>query len=765
VPIQLIVDEYNIDLEGAVDTVSVPVDIYPCRERIYGYLKQNNQVVHRICIKSQALYLRFKDFEGLEGVFPTVVLNPKALFRKKFDYDCPTWLTSELVVELKLLDVIDSEKKEDFVEFIIESTDPTILTENNFNLAIEKIENKKVLFKSLLKINDVKERLATRFSISFDVEKHRLISLFDYLLVGENFKLNLNQLKVEQHTDELRKIVSHFKLNLALPPRTINSELLKLPILPLNEDVNKDLVNKWLGICDDINRLIVHEKYAFEDIAKVLISPWPALLNMIDRLIDDNINYLTDDLVFKLESFSSIESEILTAKLNNYRKSVEKIVFPKSPDVNSVLKWVDGYLDKTRKDFSAGNEINSDNAVEFSHWLNNEGPRISRTNAHWLSFSKGVSQSLKENKIVVICMIDALSFIHDDLITDIFSKIDHLTLQKEKLFSPLPTLTEVGKLTVLTGKEMGTHSLPSSEAIKDRYKEYLPSDQALKIFKSWEDTRQSKIENDQKLLVFFENRIDERLHDCPSFDKHRQDVNAVLGQLKVKIESWRKDAIMLNKEIDFYITADHGMTVCEDHETVNIEGVIKDRVIKVDKRPLELPNNCTFIKTKGKESGYIVPFDRRYFSNKRKGRVLSHGGMTPEEVFIPNYKLYSGLKTHYKDVVNIELKEDECKKTNNTWSISLGLSSSIDIDELKVSFKPPFICYKKISSVISGKYTAVTFDFKSSVEQSGLTELGFELSYVLQGEVYKELKSISINFPRKLIEESKASSDFEGMFE
>jgi len=765
VPIQLVVDEYNIDLVDVANAVSVPSDVYPYREKLYGYLNQNNQVIHRVYFKSRALYLRFKDFEGLDGVLPTITLNPKTIFNKKFNIDCPDWLTNDLIVELNLLEAICNKEDGDLVNIIIGCVDPTVFTENDFNVAIEKLGTNVNQYKLLLKIDAVRERIVFKFSSSFDIDKHRINSLFDYLFAEQDFHVSLNKLKIEQHTDELRKIVSYFKLNYPLPARTINSELLKISNFLLQEDLAIDLVDKWLEISADVNRLILHEKYSFEDIVKLLISPWPSLLNMIEEFIDININYLTDELLFKLENFASKESKILTTKLKSYKISVEKIEFPEAPNVDTVLKWADGYLDKTRKDFTADNEIDSDNAIKFAHWLKNQGPRISRTNSHWLNFSKQVSQSLKDNKIVVICMIDALSSLHEDLIIDSFSTIEHLTLEKDKLFAPLPTLTEVGKIAVLTGKEMGTHSFTSDQAIKDRYKEHLNSSQSLKIFKSWEDTRKSKIEVDHKLLVFFENRIDERLHDCPSFEKHRKDVKAVLNQLKTKIESWRKDAIMLNKEIVFYITADHGMTVCKDHENLNVSGTIKDRVIKVDRSPVELPKNCSFINIAGKDSGYIVPLDRRYFSSKKKVKVLSHGGLTPEEVLIPNYKLYSGRKAHYQDVIRVELNDKECKKINNKWAISLEFNSIINIDDLRVRFNAPFICNQEVVCLTPGKALIENFEFLSSVEQAGLTEVSLEVHYTIQGKAHKEIKNLSIDFPRKLIEESRASSDFEGMFD
>lgn len=764
-PIQLVVDEYNIDTDNVQDTVSSPSDIYPYRERLYGYLKQNNQIVHRVCIKSQALYQRFKDFEGLDGVLPTIKLNPRSLFTKKIACNCPDWLTNNLIVELKLLDTSLIHESENIIDFIIDCVEPTIYNEPDLNKAIEKLGSKSLQFYKLFKVYDVRKRLISHFSGSFDVEPSRLESLFDYLFGEKDFNTSFNKLKIEIHIAELRKILSYFQINHPLPARTVSSDLLKFSNFELSEDSANELVSMWLELAEEINRQILHGKYDFTDIEKLIISPWPSLLNIIESFIEVNINYLTDELLFKLESFSTKDSDELLAKLNKYRESAEKIEFPINPDVATVLKWADSYLEKTRKDFRADNLIDSENALKFADWLNNQGPRISRTNYHWLSFSKQVSKSLDDNKIVVICMVDALSALHEDLIIDTFSTIEHLTLEKERLFAPLPTLTEVGKLTVLSGKEMGTHSLTSSAAIFDRYKENLSSSESLKIFKSWEDTKRSRIEVDNQLLVFFENRIDERLHDCPSFDKHRKDVKAVLTQLKTKIEAWRKDAIMLNKEIVFYITADHGMTVCDEHEAICLEGTVKDRVIKVDTRPRDLPKNCSFINIAGKGSGYIVPLDRRYFSSKKKGKVLTHGGMTPEEVFIPNYKLFSGKRSQYQDAIDVEVYEQECRKVNDKWTITLAFNSTVDIRDLKVNFQPPFSCYKKIETLESGKQIINEFEFKTEIEQAGLTIVSLHFSYLLRGNTYIEEKQVSLNFPRKLIEESAASNDFEGMFD
>jgi hypothetical protein len=137
--------------------------------------------------------------------------------------------------------------------------------------------------------------------------------------------------------------------------------------------------------------------------------------------------------------------------------------------------------------------------------------------------------------------------------------------------------------------------------------------------------------------VFLENRIDERLHECVDFEKHRKDVSLVLRQMMNSIDNWKKDAAYMNRDIVFLVTADHGMTVTQSKYQGEMLGEAKERVFKVPASYVGEHDDFALLKSGGKKS---------YLAAKKRVRLaddalLTHGGLTPEEVLIPFVTLSS----------------------------------------------------------------------------------------------------------------------------
>lgn len=96
---------------------------------------------------------------------------------------------------------------------------------------------------------------------------------------------------------------------------------------------------------------------------------------------------------------------------------------------------------------------------------------------------------------MVVTVIDALSALNQDILLDEVVTIDHLTVIPDTLFAPLPTLTEIGKLAVLTGKPTYSLSNNSETALQQTYQT------PLRIIKSWEDANE-RITEQTNLVVF-----------------------------------------------------------------------------------------------------------------------------------------------------------------------------------------------------------------------------------------------------------------------
>lgn len=397
----------------------------------------------------------------------------------------------------------------------------------------------------------------------------------------------------------------------------------------------------------------------------------------------------------------------------------------------------------------------------FTNWLLKQSARIARSSHDWRQFSKCVEGYLEQEYLVIICMVDALSALNQDILDEAISKIDHLDVKKEILFAPLPTLTEIGKMSVLTGIE--SHKLVSDQelALRDRYQAYLPNQNSLKVIKSWKSVTEH-IDDNTNLLVFFENRIDERLHDCVEFSKHRKDVSSILAQMAEACNRWKRDAGYLNRDVVFLITADHGMTVVQTQYQGPLLGEVKERVFKVDKPPLDDNYDFSYIKKNHNGAGYLVPKKRFGLS---KSALLTHGGLTPEEVLIPFVTLTSRLPSPGKTPLELNLLSDKCQRINDkAWQISIELMASITLHNIKIRFNDPFFANEEIDTIRENRTQKILINFTSTYEQIGLTEIDVRLTYERNGAHEINNKQFSCVFPEPLIDKDADTKGFEDMF-
>ncbi|NCO70519.1 MULTISPECIES: PglZ domain-containing protein [Shewanella] len=760
--IKFYLDIYQVFSGDNLNIVNTPSDVDRFRQLIYSNLSRNETTDLCIYFHSKTLYSRFRDFEGLDGVAHTNIIDPKSLFAENKSCEVPAWITSSLIVSLDLLNY-DYEQS-CFEEYILNVIAPDFIQCSDFKSKIESICNRHQDFRIILNIEQVRFFVVSKIANEFELDSSRIDHLLNYLFNEQDVSENLKELMLQQHFEKLRTILSFFKITKSLPPRTISLDVINLPLIDYCENLNSDLSKKWLEVTEQVHRKITHGDFDFKELHRVLISPWKVLIDYLDCLVESNVNYLTDDFLIKLERYNTKGARALFDKLRCRKDNAVDVNFPESSDVNSVIEWSDRYLTKTRDDFVAGNIVNSDIAINFAHWLINQEARILRSRHHWTTFSKQVSKSFSDDKVVVILMIDALSSLHEDLIFETFSQIEHLNIEHSKLFAPIPTLTEIGKIAVITGKEATKNVSNVEDAILNAYHSHLSSKSSLQIFKSWASIRENRLEQDTKLVVYFENRVDEFLHKAADFNQHQNHVKTMLNSLKSQIISWQKDALQMNKAITFHITADHGVTVCRDFKKPVVQGEIKERVIKVEHRPNELDDDYTFVGIDGKNSGFLIPFDRRYFSKSQNSSILAHGGLTPEEVLIPYYNLYSGVTKSYNNFT-LNAISSECFYVSGKWCLRLKISTPVNIDNFRIKLANPFSGKHAIERINEGQTIEFDFAFECTVSQEGLTDIKFDLQFEVNGNKKIQTQSISVCFPPKILEASLASKKFEGMFD
>jgi hypothetical protein len=753
-PVQLILDYFGIDNEDALQVENSETSVNTSHQRIRQYLREQSPSMYRIRLTNPALYHRFEYLEGMEDVLPTLHLIPRLLLAEKFKTTLPDWLSDQLIVALNLLNTPTPKTDFDgFAEQLLSVCATDLILGQDFYAFIHALNLQPPAFLSLLAQDSVKKRLLKRLSFDFKINKETAELFIAQLIRHHEIQSFLITLAYQQHLFQLRGIINRYALNIALPAQTLPTPLFALSLLPLTEAQGQSLVEKFLLVLNSCVRKILAEEISAEALTELLFVDWSAIWTELEHLIDLSPSLINDALAQKVASFTSPQASVLAEKLsrNTY------LALAPSASVEDALTWSQGYFDYCRHAFLYKQPLDEAINSSFSDWLVNQTARIARSKSDWRQCSERIHEFLQADYLVVVMIVDALSALNQELVLaelQSLAQYDHLVLQSDILFAPLPTLTEVGKMAVLTGKPAASVPSDQENALRETYQQFLPEPEALKIIRSWKESSEH-LENQTNLLVFFENRLDERLHDCSSFEKHCADLKPISSQIKMSIQRWAKDAMSLGRDIVFFVTADHGMTVTQTAYSGEPLGEIKERVFKLN-AAIDLPDG--FVKI----IDYAVPKSRLRLT---PNALLTHGGLTPEEVLIPFITLTSKPPQASKMPLEVSLAQQNCKKlSSKQWQLELSLTASLAVDSINLTLAPPFAGKCTIDSLRANKSQILILNFSSEQDQEGLTEMTLLLTYHRAGAYEENQKLLSVQFPASLLEKDASTQDFEDMF-
>lgn len=755
--VQLVLDYFGIDHGDAFHVEASDASVNGTHQRITQHLREQSPTVCRVRLSTEALYQRFKYLEGMKGVLSTQQLIPRLLLAEKLNSTVPDWLTNELCVALDLL------KPQAFTEFAcFEKTLLSVCADNlisgqDFDAFISALNEQRPVFLLLLTIDSFKKCLIDHLIFDLNIARESAALFISELMRHKSSQDFLTALAYQQHLFQLRSIINRYALSIPLPAQTLPKPLFDLPLLPLTEIGGRALIEKFLLVLNSITRKILANEIPPDTLAELFMVDWPVLWAELNNLIELSPCLISDALAQQVATFSSHEATALAKKLTR----VSYPLLEQSASVEAVLAWSEGYFDYCRHAFSYKQTLDEAINGSFTDWLLDQSTRIARSNGDWRQCSQRIHEFLQADYLVIVVMVDALSALNQGQVLAALQPLieqEHLTLHSDVLFAPLPTLTEVGKMAVLTGKPASQLPNDQETALRQTYQHFLPEPQALKIVRSWKESSEH-LETSTNLLVFFENELDKRLHDCISFEKHCADLKPISNQIKTSIQRWTKDATCLGRDIAIFITADHGMTVTQEQYTGGQLGDIKERVFKLNSA-VDLPEE--FVKI----ADYAVPKQRlRLTSNA----LLTHGGLTPEEVLIPFITLMSKPPKPCKTPLEVDFSVQNCIKLGHKqWQIELKLIAGVTVDSIKLSLAAPFCGKGTIDSLRAGSKQNLILNFSSEQDQEGLTEMTLLLSYNSAGAGIKSheenQKLLSVQFPASLLEKDSDTQNFEDMF-
>ncbi|MDM8545781.1 PglZ domain-containing protein [Candidatus Venteria ishoeyi] len=764
--IQLLVDDF--DLEDGEDIHLVnPDDIPHIRQKIYAHLAYGQGALS--IRMSSVFFQRFKSFEGGQGI--TVKrISPFLQLSHQLGEAPPLWLTDALAEKLGLYQrgVLSDELKRlnNSTVKVLALLHSDLLAQDSWQAFCVALQQQTSDFINILKIDVVTAYLHTQLSTFMPIE---IVAGFLKNLQGCNDIAEfLRALALEQYWEKLRKVLEQhcWVADIALPARQFSPDLIaQLPELPLQEHQAHDLVVCLCDLLDTVERRIRMDEQKAGVLADFVFVAWPQVLAHLAQLFQDNSDIGTTALRDVLQTMGGDEARKLAVRVNEHLQYAPCEVLPENAPVEQVLDWSERYFSYTLREFLHGREPQNSICQSFSRWVYAQQPRIMRSNADWRSIAPTIEQYLSEDYLVLVFMVDALGAIHADMLERILrERVNDLHIDSRTVFAPLPTLTEVGKAAVLTGQAASEVSSDYEKALRQRYATWLEQPESLKIVKSFRESSEH-LDANTRLLVYFENRLDERLHGCLSFAKHREEVEPILKQLTRSLADWVKDAVHLGKKPIILITADHGATTIAQKEACHLtETIIKDRVLQTNEEQAHnLPDDFVFIPGR-KPKGYAVPLKRIHFGDT----PLTHGGLTPEEVFIPLFTLSrEALQADEKIPIKVNVLKPRCPTLEKGWHLELSILPRIRLNKLQLQFNEPFDANTpNYSDLQAHSETKIPLQLVSEQAQSGLTQVDLTLRYLPDKQTtWTSLTvNLSLDLVAPLMQQTQEADNFNKMF-
>ncbi len=768
--VRIVVDDLGLyQMTDAEDVLTPEVnELYSVRERIRYHLASGVGGTLVLRMPSD-IFQRFSDMEGQPGLVVEHV-SPRRTLRDRLGCPPPAWLGQDLARALGLFadDLPQPVTAGGTTSRVLSLIDPDLLVVDDLNGFVQILSRQRSEFKQLLVVPEVSRWLISRL-------EHLGLSE----AVNELVRLLTNGLK-EGYRELARSIVRerldgfmarHGLIpDFALPPRVCLPVLVRqfepLPIDEQDAGPYPDYLQQLLSLAE---RRTHGGEMPVEALADFVMQDWPVFFDQFQTLFEQNPKIANEPLVEALNNLESIPAGELAKRMREYLDNAQCAPLTSEASVKEVLLWSERYFRYAIGAFERGEEPDEQVSVSFAQWVTAEHNRIIQSEYDWRVVARTVDQELEAGKVVILCVVDALGAIHNDLIEiALHEKLDQMVLSPIKsLFAPLPTITEVGKIAVLTGQDARNQAADYERVLRDRYSAYLTEPAAFQFVRNWKDFRQA-LHRETRLLVCLDNRVDDDLHQCTDFRHHRERVRSVAEQLVQLISQWLMDAARFGHQATILITADHGATkVSRQVPAVADTTPMERRILFTPREPTAYPDGFYFEQTERTGGGYLIPHARVAYGATEN---MLHGGLTPEEVLIPFVRI-TRERGQVTTALRLQAREDRCHPVTNGWHVTLCIENAVNeaFFNLRILVMSPFSGEHPVIDRL-GPYedrNEIIFRITAEFEQTGKTTVPFELRYqpIIDAPFERLIFNLDLDFGTHLIERNQATREFDDFFD
>lgn len=756
----LVFDRYGLDQAPAL--IATLDQLHSVRERIDRNLRNGEQDCLRVRLKPE-YRPRFADFIGLRGV-ECLDIEPRAEFAKRFGFSAPLWAADSALAKLMARPPVNVSEGENEAARLLCLVSEDLVRPGSWPAFYDALSDPLLAELAWLDVEAVRQRLGETAGLFLPPDSASwLVERIAAFSTPAEALAHLARQRLYEH---LRGFIQRHGLAFALPARVEPAEALDaLPIWPVGLSVvGEKMASGWEAVLEKAVHKIECGDLKADVLAELAVVGWPSFMDALKNCLDEQRNLATVALADALEGLSGEAAARLACSIREQLTACEPL--PENADIEASRLWLKRYLDYALRRYTAGQEPDEAVSMSFSHWVVRQQARIARSDLDWRRVAKLIIEHLKDRDArVIVCMVDALSALYNARLRDVLheSACDgDLVLEEDFLIAPYPSLTEIGKNAVLTGKPADQTSGTVENRLYHTYRQFLDSPQSIHVIKSWE-SRNDPIPEQTRLLVYLENRIDKRLHDCINYGKHHEDVEVIIKQLVKEIKRWTAQARKHGFEPVVLVTADHGVACIRtvEHAFHEETGICGERDIRFTRPPgrrdgFEIAEACGI--------HYLLPLRRV----RLKGDTpLAHGGLTPEELLIPCLVMRRPVvTTPSPQPLTIRLVNNKAISISDGWQLRFLLVSADTAQGIRLEVKPPFRGKSgPYGPLQKGQDCEIGLNIQADFPQEGLVKLELEASFTREDSNTEKLfLGFDVYFPPKLLEVSHEMADFESMF-
>jgi hypothetical protein len=766
--VELLIDPMRISRQPVDVEVEDHVEARAARQKVRSHLLESSADVIRVRMDMQAFRL-FEDMEGLADL-RVIRVSARGELARKIYGTIPVWCNEEFIVSFSLLDKTPGATSNYHslsidlkILFLISPTLVAADTPEELLLAIRRIS---LPIQRLFSSEAIKSHFQGILLAKLNLQE--IASVFEFLQ-ADNFASLIDAIFAEVVYEKIRAFVTRTKIVLTIPARQF----------PLTLTSKLTLTDEWWNTIDvakmiesltqRVVQCVEKGQLSADEIPSIILGYDKSQLNAIVAVLSAHPEFATARLLSSVRDLGRSD----TSDVENAIESHLQVAPPSPLEIQSSAKeamdWAKVYLNYAANSMKRSSEPDPVISKSFSDWVSTHPARLNNSQWNWRAVSTSVRHALEEGKIVVLLIVDALGSVLTKPLVDQLRAVDQaLHVEERMLFAPLPTITEIGKLAVAAGKDVHKLSGDTESALRGAYAPYLSDPSEFQLQKGWAPGAKIMAES-TRLLVFFENQLDDQLHECLDYADLDAQLKIVYSKIGGWVRQWTVEARSRNKDFELFITADHGLTRIEAIQEFAIEkgdGSVGERHIRLASNKYPLPKGFYQISAEGAPgSNYLIPHDRVRLL--KRAQPFVHGGMTAEEILIPLISIRP-LRDNEDRPIIVRLAQPFASLYSDGWSLQLTLTAgAVSLRNITIRAASPFDGELKVSALIANETVSSTLYLRAMVPQEGAVAVGFSLRFLLPDATTYTAAEVSLDIslqPRVLIR-GQGEIDFDNMFD